>query len=101
MSARQGPSRIMIRMSNAMRLPDPDWMAKGVLHRPDASGQAASATRKPKAAFIKYGNFSHANTHVLTFLTTGFPEFEVETIDVRQDLGKDVLAALHCLKEYG
>jgi len=38
---------------------------------------------KRKFAFIKISNFSQVNDHVLKILKDGFPDLEVEVIDVR------------------
>ena len=59
---------------------------------------------KQKVAFIKLGEFSHTNSSVLELLTTNFPGFHVEVIDIFSDLlisKKDVPTLFYCLKEYG
>ena len=60
--------------------------------------------RKQKVAFIKLGDFSHTNASVLKLLTTNFPDFHIEVIDIFSDLlirKKDVLTLFYCLREYG
>jgi glycosyltransferase involved in cell wall biosynthesis len=55
-----------------------------------------------KAAFIKWGSFSHINSSVLEILTTNFPDFQIEVIDISEVLDKnDPLILYHCLREYG
>lgn len=56
-----------------------------------------------KAAFIKWGSFSHTNESVLDLLRKRFPGFSIETIDLFTDLvgNRDVMAILHSLREYG
>jgi glycosyltransferase involved in cell wall biosynthesis len=58
--------------------------------------------RKQKVAFIKIGSFSHINDSVLQLLTTNFPNFNIEVIDISDLISKkDVLTLIFCIKEYG
>jgi glycosyltransferase involved in cell wall biosynthesis len=58
--------------------------------------------RKQKVAFIKIGNFSHINDSVLQLLTTNFPNFDIEVIDISDLISKkDVLTLIFCVKQYG
>ncbi len=56
-----------------------------------------------KAAFIKYGSFSHINESVLNELTRNFPGYEFDVYDLMPDKysGKIALALWHSLREYG
>lgn len=58
---------------------------------------------KRKAAFIKMGEFSHANAKLLQQLTTYFPILEIEVIDIFEDLitKNDPILFYHCFREYG
>jgi glycosyltransferase involved in cell wall biosynthesis len=60
-------------------------------------------TSEKKLVFIKAGDFSHTNQSVLQILSTNFPDFKIEVIDVLKGLisKKDPLAIYHCFKEFG
>lgn len=57
-----------------------------------------------KIAFVKIGGFSHVNREVARFLARRFPEYDLEVLDVQEDLGvRDREAAnfLAAAGEYG
>jgi glycosyltransferase involved in cell wall biosynthesis len=56
-----------------------------------------------KAAFIKVGNFSHANDSLLKELIKCFPDFHFDVIDLipYKNRIEIFLALFHCLREYG
>jgi hypothetical protein len=56
-----------------------------------------------KAAFIKFGSFSHINDSVLAELKRNFPDFQFDVIDMMPEkFSLEVAVALvNCLKEYG
>jgi glycosyltransferase involved in cell wall biosynthesis len=55
-----------------------------------------------KAAFIKFGDFSHINPSVLELLSTNFSDFRIEVIDISNLISKkDALILLSCLMQYG
>lgn len=62
-----------------------------------------SSAKIPKVAFIKHGKFSYTNDSVLEILTTNFPNFQIEVIDIFTDLisKKDLAVLVYCLREYG
>lgn len=55
-----------------------------------------------KAAFIKYGSFSHINESVLQELKKNFPDFSFDEFDLMPDKYsmEIVMSLLYCLKEY-
>ena len=58
---------------------------------------------KEKAAFIKYGSFSHINESVLSELIRKFPDYEFDVYDLQPDKYSTdtAFALLHSLTEYG
>jgi glycosyltransferase involved in cell wall biosynthesis len=58
--------------------------------------------RNRKLAFLKVGDFSHINASVLELLTTNFPDFHIDVIEVPDLLSKkDVRALIYRLKGFG
>lgn len=57
---------------------------------------------KNKIAFFKMGSFSHTNEKVIDILRKNFPEYELEVIDIWDDLIdiKNPLLWLSCTKDY-
>ena len=55
-----------------------------------------------KIAFIKQGTFSNINPHISHILERHFPEYQVEVIDIWEDVIRkgDLLNLFYCLKEY-
>ncbi|HLP74039.1 MAG TPA: glycosyltransferase family 4 protein [Bacteroidales bacterium] len=56
-----------------------------------------------KAAFIKYGSFSHINESVLAELRKNFPDYDFDVFDLMPDkYSMEVfMSLLFCLREYG
>jgi len=57
---------------------------------------------KKKIAFFKMGSFSHTNNKVKDILINNFPEYELEVIDIWEDLIniKNPMLWLSCAKDY-
>lgn len=59
--------------------------------------------KKQKAVFIKTGSFSYINENVYKILQKKFPDFQIDVIDVLNDLIslKDPFIWFYCFKDYG
>lgn len=70
-----------------------------------AHAAAVSAMTRSTVAFLTIGSFSRANQAVLEILRKGFPEYEVEVIDVARLVRRDPIAlvagVLAVVRHYG